>query len=196
MSIAKKLATVPFAHLLGIRAESETEETEEERQEREEKEAKRAEWAKKAETDDDRKQREEETDEEYVSRMEEMDDEEARRAENDGIDDDDDEGDGDEKEKAARRAERARCARIVAHGISNGCVTQAAVFAFDTNLPVSAAVAAMKAAKFDGKGSLSGRMGTTSIPKVGADVSRTRPEGGAAAQADAIINAAKKARGE
>lgn len=193
MSIAKKLATVPFAHLLGIRAESETEETEEERAEREEKEAKRAEWAKKAETDDDRKQREEETDDEYVSRMEKMDDEEARRAENDGLDEDDDEG---EKEKAARRAERARCARIVAHGINNGCVTQAAVFAFDTNLPVSAAIAAMKAAKLDGKSNLSGRMGTTHIPKVGADVSRTKTEGTAAAQADAIIQAAKKARGE
>ncbi|MDA8092342.1 MAG: hypothetical protein M0T84_00255 [Betaproteobacteria bacterium] len=194
--LSKRLAaTVPFAHLLGIRAESD--ETEEERKEREEKEAKRDEWQKKAEADPERKQRDDESDEDYAKRMEAMDEEE----------DDDDDSDLDgvnkedkeegEKEKAARRSERARCARIVAHGIKNGCVNQAGVFAFDTNMSAAQAISALNAGRLDGKrGGLAERMAALGpLPNPGTGPAAQADPSSPAAFAAAAIAAADKARG-
>ncbi|AQG98337.1 hypothetical protein A9R05_05500 [Burkholderia sp. KK1] len=107
--------------------------------------------------DDERKQREDESDEDYAKRMEELDDkekaeeekrkeEEAKKAKADDVDGDDTEAeDGDDEtddsKKAARATERARCARIMAHGIATGNVEQAAKFAFNTKLSSADALA-------------------------------------------------------
>lgn len=193
MSLTKKLAaTVPFAHLLGIRAESD------EPKKEDKPDAARAE----SEDDDERKQREDESDEQYAKRMEELDDkdEKAKRAEEDKPEEDAE--DDDDNAKAARTSERARCAKIIAHGIKNGCVNQAGVFAFDTGMTADQAISAMSASKLDNeasnKGGLSSRMAGLSIPRVTADA----PAAGNGSDdpskqaADAIIRAAAKARGE
>ena len=203
MTIAKKLAaTVPFAHLLGIRAESETEE---DKKEREDQEAKKASWSKKAESDDDRKQRDGESDEEYAQRMEEMDDEEDKKAKSSSESDpEEDLEDNSEETKAVRQHERVRCAKIIAHGIKNGCVNQAGVFAFDTSMTAAQAISALNAGKIDAsansRSSLSGRMAGVAIPNVGADGSDkpdlSDPRMAAKISANAIIAAAAKARGE
>jgi hypothetical protein len=202
MSKLTKLAGVlPFAHLLGIKAESDTPEDEDKKKEDE---AKRAEWAKKAESDDDRKQKDDESDEDYATRMEKMDDEEdkakskADEGEEEAKADDQDGSDGEEA-----KAERSRCAKIMAHGIKHGNAAQAGVFAFNTRMSVNAAIAALAAgasitpAKPSGLGS---RMATVQTPKVGPDASQAHdlndPNARAKATADAIIAAAAKARGE
>lgn len=193
MSIAKKLAkSVPFAHMLGIRAEDESGD---DREKREEDEARRAEWEKKAEDDPDRERREDESDEEYAKRMQEMDDEEeekARRAENRRARGDEEGGDSEEA-----HAERARCAQIIAFGITNNCIRQAAVFAFDTKMSAKVAVANMKATRADGKLSIHSRMsGVAPIKPVGADGGEQLDTSSSKSIAAAIIQAAKKARGE
>ncbi|HDR8927882.1 hypothetical protein [Burkholderia vietnamiensis] len=113
--------------------------------------------------DDERKQREDESDEDYAKRMEELDEKEraeeeerereAARARDEGndVDGDDTEAeDGDDEtddaKKAARATERARCARIMAHGIATGNVKQAAVFAFNTKVSSAVAIQALGAA--------------------------------------------------
>ncbi len=211
MSLRNMVATVPFASLLGIRME---EETEKERAEREEK-TRRAEWEKKAESDPERARKDEESDDEYSRRMEEMDAEEAdgggdgdkeeeeedkdgngkkgKKAAKDKDEDPDDE-DGD-KEKAARSAERVRCAKIIAFGIQSGCVAQAGVFAFDTSMSARAAIAALKAAKIDGRrGALGERMSQIRMPILGDG--GAIPEASARSVAAAIIAAGEKRRGE
>jgi hypothetical protein len=193
--LVKRLAAVPFAHLLGItRAESDQPD---DKEESDEMKAKRASWAEKAEDDPDRKQREGESDDDYAKRMEEMDDEEAK-AEGKDVPDDDAE---DEETKAIRRDERARCAKIIAHGIKNGCVNQAGVFAFDTSMTVAQATAALSASRLDGKKgtSLAQRMTSVDVPVVGADAPQpdsSSPHAQAKAVADRIIAAASRARGE
>jgi hypothetical protein len=202
MSIVKKLATVPFAHLLGIRAESETDE---EKKDREEQEAKRAEWAKKAESDPDRKQRDDESDEDYAKRMEEKDKEEESKAKKgEGDDPETDMADEDEKEKAARASERARCAKIIAHGIKNGCVRQAAVLAFDSQMTARVAILSLDASKGDmetsSRAGLGQRMAAVTVPNPGAGGAEmpnmADPLVAAQATAKAVIAAAAKARGE
>ena len=208
MSLKKMVATVPFASLLGIRME---EETEKERAEREEK-TRRAEWEKKAESDPERARKDDESDDEYSRRMEEMDAEEtdgdgekeeedkdgdkkgkkAKKAEDEDEDPDDEDGD---KEKAARSAERARCAKIIAFGIQSGCVAQAGVFAFDTSMSARAAIAALKAGKIDGRrGALGERMSQIRMPILGDG--GAIPEASARSVAAAIIAAGEKRRGE
>lgn len=203
--LTKKLAaTVPFAHLLGIRAESNPDETDEERQEREDQEARRAEWSKKAETDDERKQQDGESDDDYIKRMEKMDEDEekeARAASESG--DEEDMEDEDEDAKAVRLSERARCARIVAYGIKNGCVNAAATLAFDTSMTSKQVIATLRAAKIDsgaGRAGLRDRMSMVVVPHVGSEIESrvdpNDPQAAAKATADAIIRAAAKARGE
>jgi hypothetical protein len=202
MKLKNKLAAVvPFAHLLGIRAESETDDTDEEKKKDE---AKHAKWAKAAETDDERKQKDGESDDDYAKRMEKLDEEDDKKAKGEKSEDDDASADeGSEEAKAARHAERARCAKIIAHGIHNGCAKQAFVFAFDTTLSSAQAIAAMSASKLDGgaKGpGLGQRMAGVSVIKVGADVPESHdpsnPQAAAKAIADSIIASAAKARGE
>ncbi|WP_429497037.1 hypothetical protein ACQUFY_10800 [Robbsia andropogonis] len=194
MSFKKTLAgALPFAHLLsnGPRA------------------------ARAENDDDERKRRDDESDEDYAKRMDDLDEkeraadekekEDARRAEEekekedarraateDGEDGDDE---SDDAKKAARATERARCARILAHGINIGAARQAGVFAFDTKMSSKAAIAALDAANADsrqGRGGLARRMEGTSMPKPGA--------GGAAASgptlAQRIVQAGKVRRGE
>lgn len=198
MSKLSKLATVPFAHLLGIRAETK------DSQDDKDQEAKKADWAKKAESNPDRKQGDDEGDDDYVKRMEEMDEDDEKKDAKRAKDSDpetDMEGD-DEKEQAVRRAERARCAKIIAHGIKHGCVNQAGVFAFDTALTSSQAIAALTAAKMDAPRSagLSALMHGVALPNVGVGSPESpdmgNPVVGAKAMADRIVAAAAKARGE
>ena len=202
MKLKNKLAAVvPFAHLLGIRAESETDDTGEEKKKDE---AKSAKWAKEAETDDERKQKDGESDDDYAKRMEKMDEEDDKKAKGEKAEDDDASADeGSEEAKAARQVERARCAKIIAHGIKNGCVNQAGVFAFDTTMSVNQAIGALSASKLDGgaKGpGLGQRMATVGVVRVGADAPASHdpsdPQAASKAMADRIIASAAKARGE
>lgn len=138
----------------------------------------------------------------------EDDDKKAKGARADDEEDDDaaedeegDEGDGDEKKdskaKKAAKAERARCARIVSHGIKCGNVKQAGVFAFDTGMSSSAAIAALDAAasvseKAPKASSLRDRMASANVQKPGSgSASTAQPD--LAAQ---IIAAGKARRGE
>lgn len=190
MSLKKTLAgVVPFAHLLSNSHAAKAEENE-------------------------RDQRDGESDDDYAKRMEELDEkeEEARRAEEerkeeearraaaeDGDDDGDDESD--DAKKAARATERARCARIMAHGIALGAPAQAGVFAFDTKMSSKAAIAALDAGhavapqaapRAARRASLDDRMANTRVPNPGASSS-------AAAEpsiAEQIVMAGKKRRGE
>ncbi|WP_175829711.1 hypothetical protein [Burkholderia cepacia] len=191
MSFKKTLAgAMPFAHLLSNGRAAKAE-------------------------DDERKQREGESDEDYATRMEELDEkereeEEARRAEKereeeearraaaeDGEDGDDE---TDDAKKASRATERARCARIMAHGISIGQPAQAGVFAFDTKMSSKVAIAALDAGqaaapqsrRASGRMSLGDRMGSTTIPNPGASAVAA----GAPSLADQIVAAGKKRRGE
>jgi hypothetical protein len=188
---------VPFAHLLGIRAESEDKEDEDTRE-------KRAEWKEKAEKDDERKRRDDESDGEYVKRMKAMDEEEEEKDED--RKEEEDENDEEKEDKKARAddpddepvaRERARCARIIAYGLKNGCVHQAGAFAFDTNLTAAQAIAALKAGAMDkGRSSLGERMAGMSVPRVGSDAA-ARDSGTPQQQAAAaILRAGARARGE
>ncbi|MBO9647367.1 MAG: hypothetical protein J7605_02570 [Variovorax sp.] len=182
-----------FAHLLGLPSAAAAKAEDDEEKDRESK----------AEDDDD-KQREGESDEDYAKRMEEKDDDE--RAEDDEKDEPeqggkraDDEDDG----SSARRAERSRCAAIIAFGIKNGCVRQAGVFAFDTDLSDKQAIAALTASGIDNKrgSSLASRMADMRVPNVGADGGgsgngSTDAASAAKATADLIIRAGKKRRNE
>ncbi|GAB7525331.1 hypothetical protein [Paraburkholderia sp. 2C] len=193
MSLKKTLAgAMPFAHLLsnGPRA------------------------ARAEEQDDERKQRDGESDDDYAKRMEELDEkeraeeeerkqEEAKKANKaddvDGDDADMEDGDDetDDAKKAARASERARCARIIAHGIKIGSVRQAGVFAFDTRMSSKAAIAALDASKADApapapkRAALADRMSTTQVPNPGVGGAATAPN-----LAQQIIAAGKKRRGE
>ena len=96
---------------------------------------------------------------------------------------------------SARAAERARCARIVAHGLRLGVVRQAAVFAFDTGMSSKAAVAALDAGRADqtppARRGLSERMQATTVPNPGSGGG-----GGQMTLAQKIVAAGKKRRGE
>ncbi len=197
MSIFKKrrpamAGAASFAHLMGFNAEVPDDEDDKKPEAQDEKELR---WAKLAESDPDRKQGDDESDDDYAARMEEMDDEEAR-AETEEQQDEKDEKD--DKAKAARGREKARCAAIMAEGMKMGMPTQAGVFAFDTNMSVKAAIAAMKATKADSKGSLGQRMSAVTDHHLGAGPaasSAKNPAQKATAQAQQIMDAAKRARG-
>jgi cobalamin biosynthesis protein CobT len=193
MSLKKTLAgAMPFAHLLsnGSRA-ARAEENERDQREGESDD----DYAKRMEELDEKERAEEERKEDEARRAEEeRKEEEARRAAAEDGDDGDDESD--DAKKAARATERARCARIIAHGINIGAASQAGVFAFDTKMSSKAAIAALDAAKVAGAGarrsSLDERMSRSQTPNPGA--------GGAGAAAPSmaqqIVMANKKRLGE
>lgn len=168
--------------------------------------------AARAEQDDERDKRDDESDEDYAKRMddldkdekaaeekekedarkaaEEKDKEEARRA---AAEDDDGDDESDDAKKASRAQERARCARIMAHGINIGAARQAGVFAFDTKMSSKSAIAALDASQADAprRSTLGDRMShvQTPIPGAGGTV-------GAPSVAQQIVAAGKKRRGE
>lgn len=214
MNMRNKLAAaMPFAHLMGLvpaasqaakggRAEEDRErDAEDDEDEPKGRKAK----GKRAEDERDEKDeaRAEDADEEDGSADEDEDGDEpkgrkakgkrARRAE-----DDDDEPDEDDQAKAVRDAERARCAAIVAHGLKNGCVEQACIFAFDTSLSKTAAINALTAGQAAGGGrkpqSLAERMNNAKVNHVGAEGGGDAPAGMSKAAA-AIIRAAEAAGG-
>ncbi|MFP4899072.1 hypothetical protein ACLFKT_07720, partial [Paraburkholderia sp. BR14261] len=108
--------------------------------------------------------------------------------------------------KGARQRERIRCARIVAEGIRLGCVKQAGVFAFDTNLSAGAAVAALNAASDDARSSapaptptprsnradLYDRMARQSQPNPGASGGESAAASPAKSLADRIVAAGQR----
>lgn len=155
------------------------------------------------ENDDERKKRDDESDEEYAARMAKLD------AEPDG-DGDDNETPGadapDDREKCeaqARTAERARCAAIMAYGIQTGCVRQAGVLAFDTDMTAEQAKATLDASLADrpsgGSSRLAQRMQALQVPNPGPATpapAADDPQAHAKAMADQIIRAGMKRRGE
>lgn len=214
MKLSKLASAMPFAHLLGLPGSAARAEEDDDRKQLD------------GESDDDYAKRMEEKDKEgeQARKAEEEEKEKARKAEEEKekenakakeVDDDDEEGDAkadDEEDdesgkragraKGARQRERVRCARIMAAGIKAGRVNQAGVFAFDTSLSASQAIAALNASGLDQTPSprtsgLRERMSGVRLPVVGTD-------GGAApldpndpkAKAAAIVAAGKKRRGE
>lgn len=197
--LSKLASAMPFAHYLGLGAHGA-----------------RAEEG--GGDDDERKQREDESDEEHAKRMEELDEKEKKDKESkakskskaDEEDGDvdaaaDDESDDNETEsrsgraQGARQRERMRCAAIVAAGVKAGAVNQACVFAFDTSMTASQAVAALGASQLDRPRSqgLAQRMAANPVPNAGIEASTaTSNPTSAEAAAQAIIAAGKKRRGE
>jgi hypothetical protein len=201
MKLSKIASAVSFAQLLGLAAAKAEDEDD-----------KKDEKAKNAEDEDD-KQRADESDEDYAKRMDEKENDKAKKAEGDDKDDKDKGGDDKDKGKKGKKAEddsddggeaasaeRARCAQIIAHGIANGCVRQAGVFAFDTSMSAEQAIKALQASDVDGPRRVSGlrdRMSSVQQTNVGADAGSSAPSANdPRAQADAIILAGKRRRGE
>ncbi|HDR9065486.1 TPA: hypothetical protein QDA90_000741 [Burkholderia vietnamiensis] len=125
------------------------------------------------------------------------DEEDDDAASDDTAEDDDGDDKKDAKSKKAAKAERERCARILAHGFKCGQAKQAAVFAFDTGMSSAAAIAALNASgavaeRGPKASSLRDRMSSEPEPK--------RVEGkqsaGASSAAERILAAGKKRRGE
>lgn len=189
---------LPFAHLLGIKADKADGSSDED-------EDKKKDAAKKAESDeeddsasaDDQPEPERKPDED----PEKKDGKKSKKAEGqDGEGDGDGDEEEDEEEKkpsAAVLRDRARCARIIAHGIQTGTVRQAGVLAFDTNLSASAAMASLDASKADAKssGGLSARMAGVPQTVVRPDAGRVDASDPKAVAAQ-ILAATAKARGE
>ncbi|WP_295541068.1 hypothetical protein [uncultured Pseudacidovorax sp.] len=184
--LAKLAGTLPFAHLLGVKAAAEDEE--------EKKDARKAEddgddeqaRSSKAESDDERPE-DEDGDKDTVKK--------SKKAEKDGDSDDDD------VERMAAARERARCAAIVAHGIKTGQVVHAGTYAFNTDMSAEAAIATLDAnlalaPSKPGAATLADRMNAVNTPVVKPE--GEAPAGGTSAQAIAaqVNAAAAKARGE
>jgi hypothetical protein len=197
MKLNRLASALSFAHLLGLPSASAAKAEDDKEKDDE------------LELDDKDPQGADESDEDYAKRMEEKDDD--KKSEKDTGEDDDERQDAkgkraaedDDGEMAARSKERTRCAKIVAFGIKNNCIRQAGVFAFDTNLTASQAIAAITAGGVDGRkaGSLAGRMADTRIPNVGADggagvADMSNPAAAAKATAELIIRAGQKRRNE
>ncbi len=175
--------------------------------------------AAKAEDDEEKKK-----DQEARADDEDEDDSEEAKAEDDRKDDDDkksskkakakadDDGDADAEEeeesdddekresaKSARRAERARCSAIVAHGVKTNQVVHACAYAFDTNMSSKAAIATLDAnvtlqARSPQASSLAGRMANVKTPVVAP--SAEAPEAGTPqALAAMILSVGAKAAG-
>ena len=200
MKLSKLASAASFAHLLGLAAAKAEDEEDKDK-------------AKRAEEDD--KQRDDESDEDYAKRMEEKDkeDEEARAEEVESDEEDeDDKGDAKKAKKAKKaeddgdddgesaKAERARCAQIIAHGIAHGCVRQAGVFAFDTDMTAAQAIRALEASTADGRTRTTGlreRMTGVKVPNVGVNGgTQALDPNDPKAKAMAIVAAGKKRRGE
>ena len=210
MNMRSKLAAaMPFAHLMGlVPAASQAAKGRRAEDDQDDDEPKGKAKGRRAEDERDEKDeaRAEDADEEDGSADDDEDGDEpkgrkakgkrARRAEDD--DDDPEAADEDDEAKAVRAAERARCAAIVAHGLQNGCVEQACVFAFDTSLSQAAAINALTAGRAAGGGrkpqSLAERMNNAKVNHVGAEGGGDAPAG-MSKTAAAIIRAAEAAGG-
>ncbi|MBI6944210.1 hypothetical protein JET76_23065 [Pseudomonas putida] len=126
-------------------------------------------------------------------RAEDNDDDASAEDDDDASAEDDDDG---KSAKAIRRgavkAERERCARIIAHGIKCGNVEQAAALAFDSNMAPSAAAGVLGLAKASAPGnSLASRMDRVQTPNAG--MGDADQSGGMSKMAAAIIAAATDA---
>ncbi|ASW00145.1 hypothetical protein [Paraburkholderia aromaticivorans] len=212
MKLSKLASAMPFAHLLGFEVAAARAEEDDDRKRLD------------GESDDDYAKRMEEKDKEDEARKAEegKEKEDARKAAEEKdkgnakqVDDDDEEGDAkaddeDDDEtgkragraKGARQRERVRCARIMAAGIKAGRVNQAGMFAFDTNLSASQAIAALNASGLDQApaprtSGLRERMSGVRLPIVGTDAGAAALDpNDPKAKAAAIVAAGKKRRGE
>lgn len=218
MTMRSKLAAaMPFAHLMGLataqgrakgkvtgrRAEEDDDREAEEEEDAEPKSRKAKGKGGRAE-DDDAKPDAEGDDPDAKDDEDEDEDEDppkSRKAKGKRAAEDEDDERAEEDDTAARRAvkaDRQRCAAIVAHGFANGCAEQACVFAFDTNMSKSAAINALTAgSKAGGKAkgsSLAERMDAARVKPVGSDGGGDAPAG-MSANAAAIIRAAEAAGG-
>lgn len=217
MTIRKKLsAAMPFAQLFGISPRAEEEDDDKEKSKRarraeeddkekdEEEDDKKGRKAKRAEDDDDNKEDEDDKKSRRAKGESEDDKEDdgkkgrkAKRAEDDDEDMEDDEDDEDKKDAKSKKAivaqERARCARILAHGLKTSNPEQACVFAFDTNMSADAAISALSVARSVGArvGSLGERMKDANVTHAGA--SGGEDSSGVSPIAQKIIAAAARA---
>lgn len=111
------------------------------------------------------------------------------RAESDDDSDGADAEDEDDAPKAVR-ADRKRCAAIIAYGVANGCIEQAGTLAFNTNMGKSAAITVLQAGASRGgknaQGSLGRRMASVSVPNAGVEGSAQLPKGVSAVAAGII----------
>lgn len=131
----------------------------------------------------------------------------GKRAEDEDDDadaeDEDDDADAEDEDdgksaKAIRRraikAERERCARIIAHGIKTGNVEQAAALAFDSNLSPKAAAGVLGLAQASKPGqTLASRMQGVNVPSAG--LGDSGKPAGMSDMAAAIIAAGADAHG-
>ena len=190
--IAKMVASLSFAHLLGQPAGAKAEDGGDE---------------------DDKKQRTDESDEDYAKRMEEEEDEkkkeDARRAEEEEKEEKKKEEeakkarkaeeDEDDKEKAARVNERARCASIFKSAAAATRPDVAAHRAFHTSRPSAEAISMLETFAIGGApqpSSLASRMANVKTPNVGAGAAAAPAAGSDAAVTAQIIAAGKIRRGE
>jgi hypothetical protein len=217
MKLSKLAKVNPFAHFLGIPVASSAGASEKDDEREQGDDESDEDYAKRMEELDDeeaRKAEEERKKEEGAKRAEDerKREEDARRAEED--DDDEEASEEDKKEdreegkragraKGARQRERIRCARILASGIKAGRVNQACVFAFDSTLTASAAVAALGAADLDAPkqaaarpSRLSERMQAVQTPNPGANSAAAPSADPAKALADRIVAVAERVRGK
>lgn len=224
MKLQRVAAAMPFAQLLGLakraeddedskrgrRAEEEDGDDKDEKVGRAEDDERDDEASSARADEEDGDGDEEEAEEEDSEEGDDKDGKKSRKAkskraedeeEEDGGDDGDEEGRKAKSARGAIRRERARCAKIIAHGVAVGSVRQACVLAFDTGMGVKAAIASLNACKADTasaaapRAGLHERMAAAGVPNVGAG-----SEGGAPPTmtkvAAAIIAAGEKARGE
>jgi len=106
----------------------------------------------------------------------------------------------DEKSRAARKSERARCARIMSHPAAAENLVGACHLAFDTDMPSAAAIGLLMAMSAgssgqpaQSRGRLSERMATQKNPDLGVDAPSKTSASSFAAE---VIAAGKKRRGE
>lgn len=126
---------------------------------------------------------------------EDEDDADAEDEDDDPAAEDEDDG---KSAKAIRRravkAERERCARIIAHGIKTGNVEQAAALAFDSNLSPKAAAGVLGLAQASKPGqTLASRMQGVNVPSAG--LGDSGKPAGMSDMAAAIIAAGADAHG-
>ena len=191
--IAKMVASLSFAHLLGMPAGAKADGGDE---------------------DDDKKQRSDESDEDYAQRMEDEEEEEkkkedARRAEEEDKEEKKKEEDAkkakkaeedeDDKEKAARKSERARCASIFKCAAAGTRPDVAAHLAFNTSMSSADAISMLETFAMGGApqpSSLASRMAGVKQQNVGAGAAAAPAAGSDAAVTAQIIAAGKARRGE
>jgi hypothetical protein len=220
MKLSKLASAMPFAHYLGLSgsAAAAAEEDEDRKQKDGESDDDYAKRMEEMDKEEEKARKAEEEEKERARKAaEEEKEREAKRAKKAKGEDDDDDADMEEKDdaddeeegkragraKGARQRERIRCAKILAAGIEAGRVNQACVFAFDSGLTASAAIAALGAADLDApkpaatrSSRLSERMSAVQTPNPGANSSAAPSADPAKALADRIVAVAERVRGK